>query len=231
MRGERTLRLAHRGDWRRAAENTVPAFLAALAVPACDGLEFDVRAAADGVPVVCHDETVSSVEGWPDRVDALRSDALGDLGVPTLEDVLLAVGRRPFLDVELKVDPGPAVIEVLAAGRGPELHNAVLSSFDHAALEAVARRAPTWPRWLNSVSLDDAVVEAALALGCRGVAVQWRALNVRSMARAASVGLDVAAWTVRRRPTFDRLARLGLVAVCVEAGALDGGPLPARRTG
>ena len=42
----RTLRLAHRGDWRRAPENTLAAFLAALAVPGCDGLEFDVRAVA-----------------------------------------------------------------------------------------------------------------------------------------------------------------------------------------
>jgi glycerophosphoryl diester phosphodiesterase len=222
LSSSRTLRLAHRGDWRRAAENTLPAFRAALAVPACDGLEFDVRTAADGVPVVCHDETLARVQGRPDRVDALRSGSLADLGVPTLADVLQAVGRRPFLDVELKIDPGPAVVEVLAAGRGPELHNAVVSSFDHGALEAVARRAPTWPRWLNAVTLDDSVISAALALGCRGVAVEWHALDAVWPGRAISAGLELAAWTVRRRPTFDRLARLGLVAVCVEARALDG---------
>lgn len=217
-----TFRLAHRGDWRDAAENTLPAFRAALAIPACDGLEFDVRAAADGVPVVCHDETLARVHGRPERVDTLRSDALVALGVPTLEEVLRAAGRRPFLDVELKGDPGPAIVEVLAAGRGPELHNAVVSSFDHAALEALARRAPTWPRWLNTARLDEATVNDALALGCRGVSVEWRALNESSVRRARSAGLDVAAWTVRRRSTFDRLARLGLVAVCVEAAALDG---------
>jgi glycerophosphoryl diester phosphodiesterase len=217
-----TLRLAHRGDWRGAAENTLPAFRAALAVPACDGLEFDVRSAADGVPVVCHDETLARVQGRPERVEALRSDALFELGVPTLEDVLRAVGRRPFLDVELKGDPGPGLVEVLAAGRGPELHNAVVSSFDHAALEAVARRAPIWRRWLNALSLDDAVVSAALALGCRGVSVEWREVNAASVGLALAAGLEVAAWTVRRRSTFDRLARLGLVAICVEGAALDG---------
>ena len=57
------LRLAHRGDWRRAPENTLAAFLAAIAVPGCDGLEFDVRASADGVPVVIHDETLSASRG------------------------------------------------------------------------------------------------------------------------------------------------------------------------
>jgi glycerophosphoryl diester phosphodiesterase len=218
----RTLRLAHRGDWRVAGENTIAAFEAALAVPACDGLEFDVRASIDGVPVVCHDETLARVHGRPERVDAMTSTSLFDLGVPTLEDVLRVAGRRPFLDVELKVDPGPVVVEVLAAGRGPELHNAVISSFDHAALEAMGRRAPTWPRWLNTGTLDAATVADALALGCRGVSVEWHALDAGSVDRARANGLDVASWTVRRRATFDRLERLGVSAVCVEAAALDG---------
>lgn len=218
----RTLRLAHRGDWRVATENTIPAFLAALAIPGCDGLEFDVRATADGIPVICHDVTLARVQGRPERVDAMHSAALVELGVPTLEEVLGAVGRRPFLDVELKVDPGPRVVEVLAAGRGPQLHNAVVSSFDHEALKAVQRRAPAWPRWLNTARLDDSVVQAALGLGCRGVSVEWHALSAASVATARSAGLEVVGWTVRRRSTFDRLARLGAVAVCVEASALDG---------
>lgn len=220
--GTRALRVAHRGDWRRYPENTLAAFEAAVAVRACDGLEFDVRAAADGVPVVCHDATLLRVQGRPERVADLSSRALFDLGVPTLADVLRVVGRRPFLDVELKVDPGPVIIEVLAAGRGPELHNAVISSFDGATLAAVHRRAPTWPRWLNTRTLDEATVDAASALGCRGVSVEWHALDAESIRIALRAGLEVAAWTVRKRATFDRLQRLGVVAVCVEAAALDG---------
>ncbi len=217
-----TLRLAHRGDWRHAPENTLAAFAAAQAVPACDGLEFDVRRSADGIPVVCHDETLARVQGRPERVDALSARALEELGVPALADVLEAVGRGPFLDVELKGDPGPGVVEILSAWRGPGLSRAVVSSFDPPALERVIRLAPTWPCWLNAYALDGAVIAAALALGCRGVAVQWRALDRRSVAAARAAGLDVASWTVRRRPTFDRLARLGVIAVCVEAAALDG---------
>jgi glycerophosphoryl diester phosphodiesterase len=218
----RTLRLAHRGDWRRGPENSLAAFLAALAIPACDGVEFDVHLAADGVPVVYHDETLERVHGRPDRVDAMRSEALVDLGIPTLEDVLRAVGRRPFLDVELKVNAGAAGVEILAAGRGPELHNAIVSSFDHGALEGVAHRAPMWPRWLNATDLGDATLAHAVALGCRGVSVEWQAIDVAALTRASAAGLEVAAWTVRRRGTFDRLADLGVVAVCVEGAALDG---------
>ena len=220
--GDRTLRLAHRGDWRRAPENTLAAFAAALAIPACDGLEFDVRPAADGVLVIYHDETLARLHGRPERVDGMSSASLAELGVPTLADVLKLVGRRLFLDVELKGDPGPAVVEVLAAGRGPDLARAVVSSFEPQALETVARRAPAWARWLNTETLDARVIAQAVALGCRGVAVEWRALDRGSVSRARAAGLDVAAWTVRRRSTFDRLAHLGVVAICAEAVALDG---------
>jgi len=216
------MRLAHRGDGRRATENTIPALLAALDVPACDGLEFDVRLSADGVPVLSHDADLARVFGRRERVEQLTADELGDIGVPTLAAVLAAVGRRPFLDIELKLDTGRIGVEVIAAGRGPALERAVVSSFHPYALEPIARLAPAWGRWLNSHTLAPGVIETAQALGCTGVAVQWRALDERSVALVLAAGLEVIAWTVRRRPTFDRLARIGVGAMCVEAAALDG---------
>ena len=216
------LRLAHRGDFRHAPENSLAAFAAALANPACDGLEFDVRASADGVPVINHDDTLQRVHGRPERVDDLTATALGALGIPTLADVLALAGRGPFLDVELKGDPGPAAVDALDAGRDPGLEQAVISSFDAPALERVARLRPAWSRWLNSHVLDAATIADALALGCRGVAIDWRALDPGTVGRARTAGLDVAAFTVRRRATFARLASIGVMAVCVEAAALDG---------
>jgi len=218
------LRLAHRGDWRHGLENSLPALTAALAVPACDGVEFDVRRSADDVPILLHDETLERVVGRPERPEQLPARALEDLGVPTLADVLAALPRRAFLDVELKVDVGPAVVEVLAAGRGPNLDRAVVSSFEPAALERVARKAPAWPRWLNRRDLEPASIALALELDCVAIAAEWHAIDPRSAARVRSAGLDLVAWTVRRRPTFDRLARLGVLGVCVEGAALDGGP-------
>ncbi len=218
----RTMRLAHRGDWRRAPENTIAAFQAALAVPGCDGLEFDVRRSRDDVPVVVHDDTLARVQGRPERVDELSAAALELLGVASLADVLSTVGRRPFLDVELKGDHDRAVVEVLASGRGADLNNAVVSSFETATLERVAGLAPAWPRWLNAITLDEATIAAAVELRCRGIAVEWNGIAAEGMAAARAASLDVAAWTVRRRAVFNRLARLGVVAVCVEAAALDG---------
>jgi glycerophosphoryl diester phosphodiesterase len=196
--------------------------LAALAVPGCDGLEFDVRRSADGVPVLLHDQTLERVQGRPERVDALSAEALDAIGIPALADVLAAVGRRAFLDVELKDDHDRAVVEVLASGRGADLRGAVVSSFSTATLERIAGLAPRWGRWLNSHTLDALDIASAQELGCRGIAAQWEAVHAGSIAQARAAGLEVAAWTVRRRSTYDRLSRLGVAAVCVEAAALDG---------
>jgi glycerophosphoryl diester phosphodiesterase len=218
----RTLRLAHRGDWRRSPENSLGAMLAALEIPGCDGLEFDVQLSRDGVPVLCHDETLDRVQGVSARVDELTARQLADHGIVTLQEVLAAVPRRAFLDVELKGIHGRATVEVLTAGRGPGLERAVVSSFETASLVAVARLAAAWPRWLNAADLEPSTVALAVELECRGVSANWRAIDKASVARARAEGLVVAGWTVRRRPTYRRLERLGVVAICAEARALDG---------
>ena len=215
------LRLAHRGDWRRAPENTIPALLAALKVPACNGIEFDVRLSSDGVPVLLHDETLQRVQGVDVRVDDLTAEALEAHGVPTLEAVLFALPRRAFLDVELKGDHGRAAVDVLTGFRGPGLERAVVSSFEAGTLERVGRLAASWPRWLNAEDLSDATIRTATDLDCRGVSVDWHAIDARSFARARAADLEVAAWTVRRLPTYRKLERMGVVAICAEAAALD----------
>ena len=217
-----TLCLAHRGDWRRAPENTLAAFDAALAVPGCDGLEFDVRTSADGVPVVIHDATLGRVQGRRGRVSALGADGLGDLGVPTLATVLASVPGSVFLDVEVKDDPGPALEEVLEQSRGPGLDRAVVSSFEAGILARVGRSRPAWPRWLNVRDLRPATLEIASELGCVGLACAWRAINERGIDRVAAAGLVLAAWTVSDPLTYRRLERAGVVAICAEADALDG---------
>jgi glycerophosphoryl diester phosphodiesterase len=155
-------------------------------------------------------------------VGEVRARALEDLGVPSLADVLAAIPHRAFLDVELKGRHDRAVVEVLAAGRGPGLVNAVVSSFEPGTLERVAGLVPAWPRWLNAKDLEPATIAAATELDCRAISVEWHAIDQSSMARARAAGLEVAAWTVRRRPTAARLARLGVIASSVEAAALDG---------
>lgn len=218
----RPLRLAHRGDWRVAPENTLAALLAAMRVPGCDGVEFDVRLSRDGVPVVIHDDTLSRVQRNPGRVDALSAAELATHGIPLLSEVMAALPDA-WMDVELKGDAhGPATARVLREARGTAPANAVVSSFEPPALVAMAEHLPGWVRWLNLEGDLDAGLDLALRLGCGGVSVEWRSITPGCVRRARAMGLEVAAWTVRRRATFDRLGRIGVIGTCVEAAALDG---------
>ena len=222
MTEPRTLRLAHRGDHRSLPENGLDALLAALEVPGCDGVEFDVRASGDGVPVIVHDPTLARVQHRPEAVAELTAEELERLGVPRLEDVLVALPRRAFLDVELKESFGREIVEILAAGRGPELNHAVLSSFDPEVIARLRALVPVWPWWLNARDLSASTIATATELGCVGVSAVASAVNGRTVRAANAAGLQVAAWTVTRRSTFRRLVELGVVAVCVEGEALTG---------
>lgn len=218
-----TLRLAHRGDWRRAPENSLESLVAAMAVPGCDGVEFDVRLSRDGVPVLLHDETLARVQRRPERVRDLTAAALGPTGIPTLAAVMAALPVDAYLDVELKGDDhGAATAEVLRAARGDAPPRALVSAFEPATLAEMGERLPGWRRWLNTDDLAPQTLSLARGLGCAGIAVLWGAITPRAVREARDAGLEVAAWTVRRVATFERLAREGVVACCVEGAALDG---------
>jgi glycerophosphoryl diester phosphodiesterase len=219
------LLLAHRGDHRRAPENSLAAFRAALEIPGIDGLEVDVRAAADGVAVVLHDASLARVQGRRVRAVRLTARALAEHGVPTLTDLLAACPPGAFLDVELKEDLGEAALAPIRSVRGRQdggLHGVVISSFDRAALATVRSLEPGWPCWLNTTWLSERAIRAAVSLGCAGIAAEWHRIDVARAARVHAAGLDLAAWTVRDAQTRDRLAALGVAAACVEGDALPG---------
>lgn len=215
----RVLRLAHRGDHRVHPENSLAAILAAMDVPDCDGVEFDVRLALDGTPVLLHDESLARVQGVPALVTELTAAELAGHGVPRLAEVLARVPRRAFLDVELKGDLGRAVVEVLAAGRGAELQRAVVSSFEVPALERIRSLAPAWPCWLNTIHLRPGDVRTARELGCVGISVDWHAIDPAGLARARAADLEVAAWTVTDLRVSRRLETSSVTAMCLEGRA------------
>jgi glycerophosphoryl diester phosphodiesterase len=223
-----TLRLAHRGDWRAAPENSLAAMEAALRVPACDGLELDVRASSDGVPILLHDASLLRVQGVDAVPSALTAAECAAHGISTLGEVLGAVGCDPFLDVELK-ERVPAVIDLLELERGrtgddgqPALRAAVVSSFEREVLEWLAAERPTWPRWLNARDLSASTIELATSLGCAAISVWWPAIDAERVARAHAAGLGIAAWTITDPEEYRRVEAFGAVAICAEGAALDG---------
>ncbi len=216
--------LAHRGDHGRSPENSLAAFAAALGRQGCAGLELDVRHAADGTPIVLHDPDLRRVQGRLLAASALLPESLATFGVPTLVAALAATPRRAFLDVELKELPTTATLAPLRARRGGPaggLRRAVLSSFDPGHLAEARRLEPAWPRWLNvDTGLGPAEIALARELGCAALAADWRHIDARTARAVAAAGLGLAAWTITRRPTLDRLVRLGILAAIVEGAAL-----------
>jgi glycerophosphoryl diester phosphodiesterase len=173
--------------------------LAALQVPGCDGLEFDLRNSADRVPVLLHDADLARVQKVPFPCATLTAEELAGHGIPTFKDVLDAVDCDVFLDVELK-ERVDAAIDILELERGsirddgtPELRSAVLSSFEPEILSWLGQTRPSWPRWLNAYDLSRATLSVAKELGCEAISVEWHAIDEESVARARDAGLGVGA--------------------------------------
>jgi glycerophosphoryl diester phosphodiesterase len=106
--------VAHRGYARRAPENTLRAFKAAIEVGA-DCAELDVQETSDGVVVVLHDRDLMRMAGDPRRIsDITFAEARQlDLGrksgpefagerIPTLAEVIALARGKIKLQIELK---------------------------------------------------------------------------------------------------------------------------------
>jgi glycerophosphoryl diester phosphodiesterase len=72
--------LGHRGSSAIAPENTMIAFEQSF-VDGADGIEFDVRLAKDGVPVVIHDSTLKRTAGMDKKICGLTSKELSKIDV------------------------------------------------------------------------------------------------------------------------------------------------------
>jgi glycerophosphoryl diester phosphodiesterase len=118
---------AHRGDTKHYPENTLPAFVSAVAKGA-HMIEFDVYLTKDGFPIIIHDNTVDrTTDGSGNVTDYLFEDLRQlDAGswfdqkfagtrIPTLQETLEAIPRYILCNVHLKNAPGLAatVAEIL----------------------------------------------------------------------------------------------------------------------
>ncbi len=152
---ERPLNFAHRGASYEAPQNTLAAFSLAVELGA-DGIEFDVQLSSDGEVVVIHDfvlETTTDGQGpVQDRTlaELKKLDAgawfdpkFAGLRIPTLQELIDAVGHDLLLNVELKAaglrDDGLALAVVRILKENDLLDRVVVSSFNPLAIWRVKR--------------------------------------------------------------------------------------------
>ncbi|MGA8426365.1 MAG: glycerophosphodiester phosphodiesterase [Candidatus Dormiibacterota bacterium] len=130
---------AHRGATATAAENTLPAFEAAIRL-GTDFIEFDVRRTSDLALIVLHDRTVG---GEP--VASLTRDAIyqkSGVRPPLLLEVLELAAGRIGLDVELKEDGYVAEVVDQVRRRSPP-ERVVYTSFLDAVIQELRVHEPS----------------------------------------------------------------------------------------
>ncbi|APG25261.1 MULTISPECIES: glycerophosphodiester phosphodiesterase [Syntrophotalea] len=218
---QKTVIWAHRGASGKAPENTLAAFgLAEL--DGADGIELDVRMTADGVPVVMHDATLDRTT---DDSGLLALRSLADLAgvdagrwfgpqfakesVPTLEQVLCQIQDRMLLNIEIKeFAAGVAVKRLLKRHARCRV---LISSFDHAVLQALHLDAPEL--FLGYLSEDadwDRLIETAVA----NRAVSFHPRQDRVVAEQVELcharGLKIFPWVVDEKKRAMTLLEMGV---------------------
>ncbi|MCX7838407.1 MAG: glycerophosphodiester phosphodiesterase family protein, partial [Anaerolineae bacterium] len=154
--------LAHRGASAYAPENTLAAFNLAFELGA-DGIELDVSLTRDGIPVVIHDDTVDRTTNGHGAVNQFTLAELQQLDasnrmekyrgekIPTLEEVLRAVGTRGLINIEIKstgLKTDGVEMAVLAAIENTGASRVLISSFNPLALRRMLLLDPRLPRGL-----------------------------------------------------------------------------------
>jgi len=224
--------IAHAACKGHAPENTLAGLRAALDLGA-DGIEVDVHATADGVPVLLHDSTV-------DRT----TDSQGDVRKMSLAKVKkLDAGARQF-EGRFAGEPVPTLAEALDLTRGralmileikqPDIEEQVLRVVRdlgavgdcavHSFLPRVVARyralEPSMPAALltNAVDVTDwaRLFAFALSLNAQAVSVFYPPVDESVVRRAHLRKLSFYTWTVNELDDMRRLWGYGVDAITTD---------------
>lgn len=216
--------LAHRGLSLAAPENTLLAFLAALAAGATH-LETDVHATSDGVAVLSHDPTLPGTRR-PLNELTMAQLARIDLGhgqsYCSLAEALAAFPEALFnVDVKSADAVLPTARAIRTARAGPRV---LLTSFSETRRRRVVRAAPGTVSsasaagvvmLLLAVTLRQGWALPRLLGGISAIQVPERAgrlriVTPRVITRMHALGIEVHVWTVNDPAEMRRLLALGV---------------------
>ena len=204
--------LGHRGASADAPENAPEAFALADEMGA-DGVELDVRRAADGRLLVAHDPL-------PDEIDALE--------LATLAEVLDACGDRMLVNIEIKnwkddagYDPTMAMVEPIVEElrrRGPRASGRwLISSFSWSTVAAVRDVAPQIATGcLTSAPVAEATLDRLAVLGHAALHPREPLVDAELVANCHERGMTVNTWTCNDADRLVALAQLGVDGVCTD---------------
>jgi glycerophosphoryl diester phosphodiesterase len=232
----RLLIYGHRGASADHPENTLEAFHGAREQGA-DGVELDVRLAADDSLIVHHD-------AWYRDGRTLWSTPAGDRpdGVPLLDETLDAC-RDLRVNVEIKnldgdlgdgvawsLEPADAVVALLRSRRRQGLDDdadgavddVIVSSFDERSLDRVRELAPELPTGLLVLDLnaDPQALERAAGKGHSAFHPWDPFVGPELLDRCRGLGLELNTWTVDEHDRIQDLAVLGVDGIITNVPAV-----------
>jgi len=219
--------IAHRGIRDRYPENSLPAFEAALDAGA-DAVELDVHATREGAVVVHHDRLLPPAVDSPLAGRPIASISLADLdnfeiapgvGLPTLEEVLQAIGARAAVYIEIKARDIEARVAAVISSVQDAAARCAVHSFDHRVVKRFASLAPHIPTGILEVGYPvnpSSLLEAADARDL------WQSCEFVDEALITAIhsrGGRVVAWTCDDPAQWAHFRRIGVDGICTDRSA------------
>lgn len=228
------VRIAHRGasGHALAPENTLAAFERAVQL-GVDAVEVDVRATADGIPVVLHDATLDRTTDREGPVSELTlaqvrqadagswfADGFAGQRVPTLVEVLDLMRHRALVVVELKAEfiteRVLKVIDDVAAMDG-----VVIQSFSAESVRRAKALAPTVPAALLVGDLPTSpsrirarrLAREVLGVGANALNIWHAALTPPFFEEMRKRGITVWTWTVDEEVVMRDVVQMGVQGI------------------
>ena len=218
---------AHRGGRFEYDDNALGGFKMCRS-RGIKGFELDVRYTKDCVLVVMHDESLDRTTNGKGRVEDTTFSDLCKLRlkksseqVPSLSEVLMAMGSREdiFVEIEMKAGPSefytPYVLEDYCR-RLNDMTKVLMkpgtyafTCFNEKTLAMMRKVDPDAPIGLIiGTPLEDAHIAKAKELGCCSVAP--RVGTTKEMVeKAHKAGLTVCLWMCQDKATWDECAAVG----------------------
>ena len=237
--------MSHRGESNDRPENTMAAFRLAFE-RGVDGVECDVYATTDNVPVIIHDSTTGRTAGsgtnltvtassWNDLKD-VRVGAFGSwIGtewegetLPKLEDylALLSMNSTTRCIIELKGNGANNLVSnVVEAVRAQPLatsNRVVFIAFDFSLISAIRTALPDYEAWLlysSGTYTGSGLVSAIQNNNATGVDIVYTAnFSAEDVAAVKAAGYAFAVWTCDNDAQAFALAEKGVDEITTNRG-------------
>jgi glycerophosphoryl diester phosphodiesterase len=219
--------IAHRGVRDRYPENSLPAFLDAIA-EGVDAIELDVHATRDGVVVVHHEPLLPKQPDSPlagRKISAISASELAEfeltagVHVPTLKDVLDTVTPQVGVYVEIKAPDLEALVADLLATLPVGSAKCSVHSFDHRIARKFGSLAPHVPTGILEVAYPVDPVSVLHAAGARDLWQQCDFIDDELVTAIHEADGRVIAWTCNDVTEWRRLRELGVDGICTDRPA------------